>query len=451
MQLAGLLKAAEAHRAAGRMAEAAQVCHEALRSAPNGADALHLLGLITLQAGDPGAAVPLVERALKARPGVAQFHRTIGVALRHLGEFDAAISHFRRALRSLPDDYHCHVGLGFALHATGSVAESAASFKRALALNPGAPEAHFFLSIPLLNSGDFERGWSEYEFRPERIAFERTGIFAQCPEWRGQDLANKTLVLRAEQGFGDTIQFARYVPLLAAQGATIVLFAQAELLPVLAALRGVSQLSSRGQLPAANYCCLLGSLPGRFGTRLENIPAATPYLTAPAASIERWRGRFDGVNGLRVGLVWAGSPTHSNDRNRSMPLAVFAALGKIPGITFFSLQKGPAAAHTANPDLPLVPLADELQDFGDTAAALLQLDLLVCVDTSVAHLAGALGRPVWLLLPAGVDWRWLSNRDDSPWYPTMRIFRQEKPGDWEGVVARVGTALAKQVGTVPGP
>lgn len=441
---------AEAHRTAGRTAEAGQICREALRGDPNSADALHLLGLITLQAGDPQAAVPLVERALKARHGVAQFHRTIGVALRHLGEFDAAISHFRRALRSKPDDYHCHSELGFALHAIGSVAESGASFKRALALNPGAPDAHFHLSIPLLNSGDFERGWAEYEFRPERIAFEQSGVFAQCPEWRGQDLAGKALVVRGEQGFGDTIQFARYVPLLAARGATVVLFARPELLPVLAALPGVSQLGSHGNLPAADYCCLLGSLPGCFGTTPENIPATIPYLAPPAASVERWRGRFDGVNGLRVGLVWAGSPTHSNDRNRSMALAELAGLGKIPGVTFFSLQKGPAAAQTASSGLILVPLADQLQDFGDTAAVLMQLDLLVCVDTSVAHLAGALGRPVWLLLPTGLDWRWLSRRDDSPWYPTMRIFRQEEPGDWAGVAERVGRALTERVATVPG-
>jgi len=436
-----LLRAADRHRAAGRLHEARQICSGVLRLAPNDANALHLLGVILLQDGDPQAAVPLVERAIKAQRGNAQFHRTMGMALRSLGDFEGAISHLRRALRLRADDYHSHAALGMALHAAGHFAESALSLRRALALNPAEPDAHFHLAIALLNAGDFERGWEEYEFRPARRELESKGLFRYAPEWRGEDLRGRTLLVHGEQGYGDSIQFARYVPLVAERGGKLVLVVRPELLPLFAGLPVAALLAAGSRLPPADFACALGSLPRIFGTRVDTIPAPIPYLAPPAERLERWRARMAGDGRARIGLVWAGSPTHSNDRNRSMPLAALAGIGAIPGLRLYSLQKGPAAAQLSGSGMAVEPLGDELADFADAAAALSQIDVLVSVDTSVVHLAGALGRPALLLLPAGLDWRWLIGRDDSPWYPTLRLVRQRTPGDWAGVVERVAAEL----------
>lgn len=364
------------------------------------------------------------------------------MALRALGDCEGAISHLRRALRLKPDDYHSHSELGMALHAAGRLPESTASLRRALALNPDNADAHFHLAIALLNAGDFERGWEEYEYRPARRELEAGGLFRHAPEWRGEDLDGRTLLLHGEQGFGDSIQFARYVPLVIERGGKVVLVVRAELLSLLAGLPVAAVAAVGGNLPAADYACALGSLPRIFGTRVATIPAAIPYLAPPPERMERWRTRLARNGAVRVGLVWAGSPTHSNDRNRSMPLAALARLSNIARVRLYSLQKGAAAAQIPGSGMDLDPLGDELADFGDTAAALSQIDLLVSVDTSVAHLAGALGRPVLLLLPTGVDWRWLSGREDSPWYPSLRLLRQRNPGDWPGVAERVAAELA---------
>ena len=440
-----LLAEADAHRRAGRNAEAERLCRQVLQLAPDQPDALHLLGLTLVQAGNARLAIPLVERALAARPDAAQFQRTLGMALYQCGEFAAAIARLESALGAMPGDFSTHLHLGFALHSSGRIEEAGETLERALALNRDLPEAHFYVAISLLCRGEFERGWREYEARPSRVDYERQGLFKRFREWRGENPAGATVLLYSEQGYGDTIQFARYVPLLAARGARPVLRALPELVHLMSTLPGVAQVSIAGEPPpAADYVCLLGSLPGLFGTRLDTIPATVPYLQAPQGYLEFWRERLGARSGFRVGLVWAGNPSHSNDANRSLPLAALEPLAEVPGVTLYSLQKGAATSQAGDSGLALTPLGDELFDFADTAGALAQMDLVVTVDTSVAHLAGATGVPVWLLLPTGPDWRWLAGREDSPWYPTMRIFRQHAPGDWTAVVARVAAALTER-------
>jgi hypothetical protein len=262
-------------------------------------------------------------------------------------------------------------------------------------------------------------------------------------------LEGRTILLHAEQGFGDVIQFIRYLPLVEQRGGRIIVECQAELQRLFQTTAERCQIVIRGQpLPAFDLHCPLLSLPRAFGTALANIPGTEPYLQADAEQVGRWQrrlGEFDSM--VKVGLAWAGSPTHKKDRNRSMKLARLAPLGQAPGVRFFSLQKGATAAQakTPPPGMDLVDWTEELKDFADTAALIANLDLVIAVDTAVVHLAGAMGKPVWTLLPFVPDWRWLLEREDSPWYPTMRLFRQNSWGDWDSVITRVADALSQWV------
>jgi hypothetical protein len=260
-------------------------------------------------------------------------------------------------------------------------------------------------------------------------------------------LEGRSLLLHTEQGLGDAVQFIRYLPLAAQRGARIIIECQAELQRLFQTMSGNYQTVVRGQpLPAFDLHCPLLSLPWVFGTNLASIPNDVPYLHADAEDAGRWQDRLGGHCALlKVGLAWAGKPTHQNDRNRSMKLARLAPLGQLPGVHFFSLQKGTAAAEAKAPPagMELVDWTEELKDFADTAALIANLDLVIAVDTAVVHLAGAMGKPVWTLLPFASDWRWLLDRADSPWYPTMRLFRQATPGDWDGVIRRVAAELSR--------
>ncbi len=271
--------------------------------------------------------------------------------------------------------------------------------------------------------------------------------FAQ-PQWRGEDIAGKTILLHAEQGFGDTIQFVRYAPLVAAKGASVILEAPDSLMPLLDGFNGVTTMIAHGQaLPPFDLHCPLMSLPLAFGTTLATIPENGPYLRAPAERLEKWRTRLGALSGKRVGLVWSGKPAHKNDRNRSIALSRLAPLLAVAGVNFVSLQQDYRDADRAElANYPqLVRLDRELADFADTAAAVAALDLVITVDTAVAHLAGAMGKPVWILLSHVLDWRWLLERSDSPWYPSARLYRQAAIGDWDGVIARLAQDLAAEV------
>ncbi|WP_407160585.1 glycosyltransferase family 9 protein [Bradyrhizobium sp. STM 3557] len=303
--------------------------------------------------------------------------------------------------------------------------------------------AHVNHSLLLLLSGDLKNGFATYCRWRGLVESEHRII---GPEWQGDSFVGRTLLLYSEQGVGDALQFIRYLPMVAAKGGTIVLQVQPALVSLLRGLQGVSVIRRGAALPRFDLQLPLMHLPHVFGTTLDSIPAEIPYLHADPEKVETWRRAVGDVDALKVGVVWAGSPTHKGDRHRSMSADAILPALIMPGVQLYSLQKEPRAA-----DLPVlarlqsnvIDLAPELGDFADTAAAISALDLVIAVDTSVAHLAGAMGRPTWTMLPYAPDWRWLRDREDTPWYPGMRLFRQQAPQAWSGVIARVSAELAE--------
>ena len=309
---------------------------------------------------------------------------------------------------------------------------------------PGDLAARFDLAETLLLLGDFDRGWREYHWRYSLAHTTRIERKVQCPRWDGRPIPGRTLLIHDEQGFGDTFQFLRMTAWAKERsGARVILEVNPDSLSLARRCTGFDDIVARGTLPPPfDLHCEMMSLPMVMGLKPEQLPGPIPYMSAEPRRVARWRKRLDRLPRPLVALVWAGRPTHPNDLNRSMALADLAPLGQ-SGATFLAVQKGPKAAEAGTPPagMNVVALEDEIKDFEDTAAILSVADLLISVDSSPVHLAGALGRPVWPLLPFLPDWRWLLGRDDSPWYPTMRLFRQEKPGDWTGVIAQAAEAL----------
>ncbi len=423
------------------------------------------------------------DRALALRPDLAEAHANRAGTLQALRRFDAALADYDRAVALLPNRAETHYNRGNALHAILRFDEALTSYGRALALRPNYAEAlvnrgatlqnlrrfdealadyqrayavrpdfadaHYNEALCRLLIGDLRRGWEEHEWRwdtDQHKSFRRN--FAQ-PLWTGSDdIAGKTILLHAEQGFGDTIQFCRYATLAAARGARIVLEVQAPLAALMRALPGVAQVIPRGEaLPHFDLHCPLLSLPRVFATELGSVPGATPFLHASAELTAHWRERLPRCDRPRIGLAWSGRPTHKNDHNRSVALATFLDIIADANADFVSLQREVRAADTATLSRrgDIIHFGEDLRDFSDTAALIANLDLVVAVDTSVAHLAGALAKPVWVLLPFIPDWRWLLDRDGSPWYPTARLFRKDERRRWDGVIARVNTALREYI------
>jgi Flp pilus assembly protein TadD len=490
------------HHQAGRLTEAEPLYREVLMCEPNHADALHLLGVLAAQSFRFGEATELIGKACALAPNVAAYRRHLGNAMSEKKDFHGAVDAYGQALRLVPDCYVSHDGLGAALRETGQFDEALQSHRRSLALNPNnviahlnlgitlgkkgllqeaidsyrraiaiAPntcDAHWNLSQLLLLLGDYEHGWREYEWRWQRKNFPTMWRALPQPRWTGEELAGKTLLVHTEQGYGDAIQFVRYVPMLAARGARVVLLCQPRMARLLQSVDGMHQIvpgiESPADLPPFDFHCPMMSLPHLFGARLVSVPADTPYLTADPYLMQHWSSKVNGAtrglkigpdkaNAPKVGLVWAGNPEHINDAHRSTTLEQLAPLAGA-GATFYSLQKGPAASQATSPprSMQLIDLTEELQDFADTAALLSNLDLVITVDTAVAHVAGALGKPVWVLIAKGEqDWRWMLDREDTPWYPTMRLFRQSVPGQWGQVVQRVSRALASEYCHVHSP
>lgn len=430
----------------GQLDDAIVAYRRAVALIPAYADAHYNLGTALAAAGRLDEAVTAFRQAISLRPTHAKALNNLGNALKELGQATEAIVAYRQALALKPDYPEAHHNLGIALQDLRRVDESIAAYRQAIAFRPNFAEYHNNLALALLLRGDFREGWDEHEWRwlcRDSLLPQRT--FAQSP-WNGEALDGQTLLLRAEQGFGDTIQFIRYAPLAVQRGGKLLIECQAELVRLVQSVACGLQVVARGQpLPAFDTHCPLLSLPRIFATDQTNIPGGAPYLHAEIETAEKWRIRLASCgSALKVGLVWAGQPAHKNDHNRSMRLADFAPLAAIPGVSFFSLQKGAAAAQQAKApglNFDLLDLTAELNDFSDTAGLIANLDLVIGVDTAVVHLAGAMGKPVWTLLPFAPDWRWLRERDDSPWYPTMRLFRQPTRGDWGNVVRRVAESL----------
>lgn len=428
-----------------RSAEALRVLSEVLAADPRNTDALRGRGLIQLHVGRAQEALDAYEQVLALAGETPAGLANRAAALQRLGRPDAALRDLDRALRLAPTDHRVLVNRVSVLIDQLRLQEARACALEALRLHPASAELHSNLSMAHLLLGELESGWAEREWR-WRVG-DRAAQAAPWagPRWTGEDLAGRTIVLFAEQGFGDSIQFVRYVPQMARRAGTVLLSVPNELEGLLQDLAPNCRVLRAGEpLPPFDLQCPLMSVPGVVGTTLATIPAPARYLCADPARVQAWAKRLDDGSGRRtVGLVWSGNPAHVNDHNRSLPLQALRGLAAT-SCRFVSLQPqvrdSDQAAYAAWPGL--LRFGEEVRDFADTAALVEALDVVVTVDTSVAHLAGALGRPAWLLLPYAPDWRWLTDREDSPWYPTARLFRQPAPGQWDAVVEDVRRALA---------
>ena len=431
-------------RLAGRPKLAAEEARRALAIEPAMPAALSNLGVALYELKQYDEAADAQRRAIAAKPDFCEAHSNLGNALHALKRFDEAIAAYHKAIALNPQYADAWANLGTTLHHAGEFDDGIAALRRALALAPGHAKAHSGLGILLLMRGEFGEGWDEYEWRLR--SSERTGPrFPERP-WGGEGLAGRHIYVQAEQGFGDTLQFARYAPLLAARAGKVTLRVHQQIVTLLReSLPGIDVLGDRGD--PSPYACdaVLLSLPRLFKTRFETIPAQVPYLRPPAEALKRWAPRLAPLGGLKVGLVWAGNPEHVNDMRRSLSLATLAPALDVPGVSFVSLQVGPRAADLKKPEhrgRNILEVSGKLTDFAESAALVSGLDLVITVDTSVAHLAGGLGKPVWVLLPWVTDWRWLIGREDNPWYPTMRLYRQQRGEAWPGIVARLARDLA---------
>jgi tetratricopeptide (TPR) repeat protein len=432
-------------RVQGKREAALQSCLAAVELAPGLAQARNNLGTAYRDLGDFERAVAEYRRALELDRGLPEAHFNLGVCLHQHGAEEEAIGCYEQALRLKPDLALARLNLGVLLEDRADVEGAAAAYAGAVAADPGLVEAHVNHGMQLLLAGRLAEGWEEFEWRLRYPEYSGADAAAAAPRWDGGALDGRTILLDAEQGFGDALQFLRYAPLVAARGGRVIVRCAAELADLFAQAPGVSAVVRRGEaLPPIDAWCPLPSLPRAFGTRLDSVPAAVPYVRADPARATRWQARLaDAGAECRVGLVWASQSGHRTAGAKSISLAALAPLGSVPGVRFFSLQKGEAALQAQRPPagMRLVDLSAELADFSDTAAAVANLDLVISVDTAVAHLAGALARPTWTLLKRVPDWRWLLEREDCPWYPTMRLYRQERAGDWQAPVAALAGAL----------
>lgn len=467
------VQAALADHRAGHSAQAEAACRALLAAQPDNAEALHVLGLILAGTNRADEGIELIRQSIAYRPGAREGHQNLGIllmkrrrwkdaaqayrqflaifpadpmahaslcgVLSELDQPDAALAAGRKALELDPRCVEAMDHLGITCSRTNRYEEAIGWFRKAIAIRPDFATSHHNLSHVLLRLGRFEAGWEEYEYRwsvgdppPAKPSF-------RIPEWDGKPLEGRRILLWPEQGYGDIFQFVRYATLVARMGGEVVVAAPTEMAELMRTVEGVAEVISRGMIEKPADCHYpIMSLPRIFRTRLETIPAQVPYQRASPDRVRHWRERLSG-EGKRIGLVWAGRPTHLSDHRRSMPLAKLAPLLSLPGTRFFSLQKGDASAQLGSlpGELKITDLAGDLRDFSETAGLIEALDHVIAVDTAVAHLAGALGKPVSLLLATHPDWRWMLDRADTPWYPTIRLFRQQMAGDWDSVINKI--------------
>lgn len=404
---------------------------------PNQPEAHNNLGNTLQNARRFDEAIESYQKAIAIRPEYPEAYNNLGSALRMKGRLDEAIANFRKAIELRPEYPDAINSMGVTLLETGNFSDAFASYRQALTMKPDLAEAHQNLAIAMLLHGDFENGWKEYEWRwKTKESLLSKHQFAK-PRWAGENLNGRTILLHVEQGFGDAFHFIRYLPRVAESGGRIILACQKELLRLLRQFDQVHQFITQGDaIPPFDAQCPLLSLPLVFGTTLENIPAQVPYISATPNSTFELPASPD----LKVGLCWAGRFTHKRDWSRSIPITMLSSLAKIPGVQFHSLQTGESASQYSQ--FPgLTDWSGKLTDFADTASLIQNLDLVVTVDTAVAHLVGAMGKPVWVLLSHVPDWRWMLQGENSPWYPTMRLFRQSAPEQWDEPISKVHQSL----------
>jgi tetratricopeptide (TPR) repeat protein len=414
---------------------------------PNFAGAYYNLGAAFQGKDQLNEAISAYQKTIHLNPSYTEAYHDLGYVLQMNGDFDEAIRFYQKALQLNPNLFDAYNNLGRSLQEQGKLDEAISSYQRALQINPDFAEAHCNMALALLLTGDFNHGWKEYEWRWKLKDRSRYDFPQQV--WDGSDISGKTVFLYAEQGFGDTIQFIRYVPLVAERRAKVIIECQKELKSLIHNIKGVESVITREDpLPEFYIHCPLLSLPLFFNTTIESIPANIPYIVTDKKIVRKWEEKTRSNNAqLKVGLVWSGNPKYKADKSRSISLENFLQLWKVDGISFYSLQKGEAAAQTKElpKNIRLIDFTDEIYDFSETAGLIENLDLVISVDTAVAHLTGALGKPIWTLLPFSPDWRWMLNRKDSPWYPTMRLFRQPSSGDWETMMEKVSKELHEKI------
>jgi Flp pilus assembly protein TadD len=444
----------------------AEACYRRARALrPNEFAILNNLGNVAREKGRLERAVRWYRRAIKLKPDSADGLMNFGIALSDLGELDEALVHLRESLRLKPDSPDCHANLGITFARQGHWDLALLSYERALALRPCFPEARRNRAYISLARGDYERGWPEYEWRLQCKKLRLLPM--KCPRWGGENLPEQSILLHSEQGLGDSLQFIRYAPLVKHRVGRVLVACPEPLIRLLESCSGVDLVVDwKSPLPDSDVHAPIMSLPAILGTTLASIPAEVPYLFPDGTTIEKWRTvvarslelAASGEHGtptrpFKIGIAWQGNPVNSVDRRRSFPLKHFAHLAELPGVRLISLQKGHGTEQLTElaGRFPVAKLCGgergekDDRDFLDTAAVMSRLDLVVAPETAVAHLAGALGVRVWVALAAVADWRWMIDRDDSPWYPTMRLFRQTEPDDWDGVFRRMAGALRQEI------
>lgn len=461
-----------------RFEEALAICQHLLRLRPDYAEAYNTIGNTLKDQDKLEDALAQYQQALRLKPDMAQVHVNVGLVLALQGKPEEALESYRRSLYYKPNYAEAYNGMGTVLRDQGKMQESLVCYQKAVQLKPDYAEAHWNGALSYLALGNFEQGWPEYEWRWRCREFRKHKKDFPRPRWDGGDLRGRTILLHSEQGLGDTIQFIRYAALVKERGGHVIVQCQKRLMKLLAGCAGIDKLVPEGaELPHFDVHASLLSLPAILRTTFDTIPARVPYLTADPALVEDWRQEIaksekrlmaeskeqravsqnNTVAGsplsvlrspLKIGIAWQGNPEHKSDRERSIALGQFAPLARLEGVRLFSLQKGPGVdqLEAAGKHLGIIDLGSRLDEesgpFMDTAAVMQSLDLVIASDSAVGHLAGASGVPIWLVLAFVPDWRWMMDRDDSPWYPTMRLFRQKRMGDWGEVFERIVRELS---------
>lgn len=426
----------------GNLREALACYARALGLSPDDPDILLPMGAALHDLDRHDEALAAYRRIIERAPASAALYHNRGNTLLALDRFEEAIDSYARALALMPEDTEALVTMGTAFEQLGDYAAAMKCYDEAIKRGPDCAEAHWNRALALLRQGDYLQGWEEFDWRWQKKGYTTRWRELQATLWDGRPLNGRTILIHAEQAFGDTIQFARYLPLVARRGGKILVECPGPLVTLLETIEGVTLVVPAGMpVPRADFHLPLMSLPQLFATTLESIPNQIPYLFPPKERPQRWKDLIGQESRLKIGLVWAGRK--KPDPHRTCRLSDLAPLAHVPEAIFYSLQIGEGADQAANPPagMDLIDLTGEISNFADTAALIAQLDLVISIDTAVAHLAGALGKRTLLLLPFAADWRWMLERSDSPWYPDMRLFRQKQPGVWSTVVDEVRRVL----------
>jgi tetratricopeptide (TPR) repeat protein len=433
------------YRDKGQINEAFRCYQKVIQINPMHAEAYINMGIIHRAQRRFHEEIKCYQKAIQINPHSAEAFFNLGHAFFDKEQFDKALACYEKVTLLNPSFSRAYMNLGLVLRIKGRHEEALACYQEAIRLSPDNAEAHWNMANVLLLTGNFKPGWKEYVWLWKTVDCKKQRREFSQPAWNGSDIKGRTILLYSEYGFGDTIQFIRFAQLIAERGAKVIVECQRELVSLLQDSEGIQKVIPQGdKLPNFDLRCSLMMLPVLFDTAIDNIPNKTPYLAAKPASVATWRERLlHDDSHLKVGLVWSGVSTS----RKFCSLETFAPLAQLKCISFYSLQKGEAVKEVLNTPkgMRLYDYSNEITDFSDTAALIENLDLVISIDTSVAHLAGALGKPVWTLLPFVPDWRWLLNRKDSPWYPTMKLFRQPSLGDWKSVIDKVLDNLQKKL------